>query len=77
MAAQNPAPTRDIDDEVVGRNVEGELPATSSYLFAASFFIGDKCGKANDDFLVCKSKDNNPAACLEQGKVVTECAVNV
>lgn len=54
-----------------------ELGTTSAPLKSASFFIGDKCKEVNDDFMLCKNENNNPAHCLAEGRKVTRCAQDV
>ena len=51
------------------------VEASSSTLIGAARFIGDDCALVNAAFLKCKSADRDPAACLAQGKVATECAM--
>ncbi|TIA87855.1 hypothetical protein E3P99_02904 [Wallemia hederae] len=54
-----------------------ELGATSAPLKSASFFIGDKCREYNDDFMLCKQQNADPAHCLKEGRKVTRCASSV
>lgn len=55
-----------------------ELRVTSAPLMAASFYIGEQCMKQNDDFKLCKrANDNNPSACLKEGRRVTNCVQNM
>lgn len=45
----------------------GEPPvATSAVLYAAARELARVCGRVNADFLACKAKDENPAACLAE-----------
>ncbi|SCV72610.1 BQ2448_4147 [Microbotryum intermedium] len=51
-----------------------ELGVTSAPLKSASFFIGEHCQKYNDDFMLCKAENRDPAHCLKEGRKVTRCA---
>lgn len=45
----------------------GEPPvATSAVLYAAARELARVCGRVNAEFLACKAKDENPAACLAE-----------
>lgn len=50
---------------------------TSAVLMSASRHISKKCGAENRAFLECKKADENPAACLKQGKEVTTCVISL
>lgn len=50
---------------------------TSAVLTSAAKHIAVVCAQENLDFLTCKDNDPNPAACLEQGKKVTNCVANL
>ncbi|KAI9477798.1 MAG: hypothetical protein EXX96DRAFT_226543 [Benjaminiella poitrasii] len=54
-----------------------ELGATSAPLKSASFFIGQYCKEYNDDFMLCKSENNDPKQCLKEGRKVTRCAIDL
>ncbi|OBT95494.1 hypothetical protein VE01_05124 [Pseudogymnoascus verrucosus] len=56
-----------------------EVGASSAPLLSASFFIGARCGKYNDDFMQCKTENNGTAEmdCLKEGRRVTRCAASV
>lgn len=51
-----------------------EVGATSAPLKSASFFIGAHCKSFNEDFMLCKNEDRDPAHCLKEGRRVTRCA---
>nr|ODO04167.1 hypothetical protein L204_00522 [Cryptococcus depauperatus CBS 7855] len=51
-----------------------ELGVTSAPLKSASFFIGQHCKETNEDFMLCKQENNDPAHCLAEGRKVTRCA---
>lgn len=46
-------------------------------LLATSNLIGKECLQANRDFVLCKQRDEEPAACVEQGEKVTACVLKV
>jgi hypothetical protein len=47
-------------------------------LYAASNLIGGACSVETDLFLSCKAEhDDNPVKCVQEGKLVTECGLNV
>ncbi|GFZ43805.1 NADH-ubiquinone oxidoreductase 20.8 kDa subunit [Saitozyma sp. JCM 24511] len=54
-----------------------ELGATSAPLKSASFFIGQHCKDVNEDFMLCKAENRDPAHCLKEGRKVTRCAAEV
>ncbi|KAI0700594.1 NADH dehydrogenase, alpha subcomplex, subunit 8 [Cytidiella melzeri] len=51
-----------------------ELGVTSGPLKSAAFFIGAHCKDYNDDFMLCKAENRDPAHCLKEGRRVTRCA---
>lgn len=51
-----------------------ELGTTSAPLKSAAFFIGAYCKDYNDDFMLCKAENRDPAHCLKEGRRVTRCA---
>ncbi|ORX35772.1 hypothetical protein BD324DRAFT_78680 [Kockovaella imperatae] len=54
-----------------------ELGTTSAPLKSASFFIGQYCKPVNDDFMLCKQENQDPAHCLKEGRKVTRCAAEL
>ncbi|RMJ21152.1 Nadh-ubiquinone oxidoreductase [Aspergillus sp. HF37] len=56
-----------------------EIGATSAPLMSASYFIGDRCGAFNDDYMKCKAEANGKGEleCLKEGRKVTRCAASV
>ncbi|RZC52433.1 hypothetical protein C5167_020866 [Papaver somniferum] len=55
----------------------GEPIATSAVLMASSKHIATFCRAENMAFLNCKKKDQNPEKCLEKGREVTSCVLNM
>ncbi|KAF9782261.1 Ndufa8, NADH-ubiquinone oxidoreductase complex I 19kd subunit [Thelephora terrestris] len=51
-----------------------ELGTTSAPLKSAAFFIGAYCKDYNEDFMLCKAENRDPAHCLKEGRRVTRCA---
>ncbi|KIJ57022.1 hypothetical protein M422DRAFT_150043 [Sphaerobolus stellatus SS14] len=54
-----------------------EIGATSAPLKSASFFIGAHCKDYNEDFMLCKGENRDPAHCLTEGRRVTRCAADL
>ena len=52
-------------------------PPLSSELFAAGRIIGYKCYDANLNYLKCKNRDENPAACLPEGEATHKCVYDL
>jgi NADH dehydrogenase (ubiquinone) 1 alpha subcomplex subunit 8 len=55
----------------------GEPITTSSVLMAASKHIALRCRSENVAFLNCKKKDGNPEKCLDKGRQVTRCVLDL
>ncbi|KAG0496436.1 hypothetical protein HPP92_000964 [Vanilla planifolia] len=58
-------------------NQSGNPIPTSSVLMAASKHIAVKCSAENIAFIKCKKKDPNPEKCLDKGREVTHCVLNL
>ncbi|KAL1914371.1 uncharacterized protein VTP21DRAFT_8951 [Calcarisporiella thermophila] len=54
-----------------------EVGATSAPLKSAAFFIGQYCKDYNEDFMLCKNENADPAHCLKEGRKVTRCAMDL
>ncbi|KAF7332580.1 NADH-ubiquinone oxidoreductase [Mycena kentingensis (nom. inval.)] len=54
-----------------------EIGTTSGPLKSAAFFIGAHCKEVNEDFMLCKNENRDPAHCLKEGRRVTRCATDV
>ncbi|KAK2465930.1 hypothetical protein APHAL10511_001571 [Amanita phalloides] len=54
-----------------------ELGVTSAPLKSAAFFIGAHCKEYNEDFILCKRESREPGHCLEAGRRVTRCAMDI
>jgi len=54
-----------------------ELGVSSAPLKSAAFFIGEHCREVNEDFMLCKSENRDPAHCLKEGRKVTRCAADI
>ncbi|PKA66900.1 NADH dehydrogenase [ubiquinone] 1 alpha subcomplex subunit 8-A [Apostasia shenzhenica] len=50
---------------------------TSAVLMAASKHLAVKCRSENLAFIKCKKKDPNPEKCLDKGREVTHCVLNL
>ncbi|XP_073113391.1 NADH dehydrogenase [ubiquinone] 1 alpha subcomplex subunit 8-B isoform X1 [Elaeis guineensis] len=55
----------------------GEPIPTSAVLMAASRHIAVRCRAENMAFINCKKKDPNPEKCLDKGRAVTRCVLNL
>ncbi|XP_072997917.1 NADH dehydrogenase [ubiquinone] 1 alpha subcomplex subunit 8-B-like [Typha latifolia] len=58
-------------------DASGEPIPTSAVLMAASKHIAVRCRAENVDFINCKKKDPNPEKCLDKGRQVTRCVLNL
>ena len=47
-----------------------------SSLLAASSVIGKDCKEVNGAFILCKSNNSDPEACIEAGSLVINCATS-
>ncbi|PVU97596.1 hypothetical protein BB559_001998 [Furculomyces boomerangus] len=54
-----------------------EVGATSAPLMSVSFFLGSFCKPYNEDFMLCKAENDDPAHCLKEGRKVTRCSIDV
>ncbi|XP_075213756.1 NADH dehydrogenase [ubiquinone] 1 alpha subcomplex subunit 8-like [Lycorma delicatula] len=52
-----------------------EVKLSAVVLRAASLHLGKYCEAYNNEFMLCKSENGDPRACLAEGKVVTECTI--
>lgn len=53
------------------------MSSKSNVLYAAAKEIGAICDAENREFMACKAGDENPAACLDAGAKVQDCALGV
>jgi NADH dehydrogenase (ubiquinone) 1 alpha subcomplex subunit 8 len=66
-----PATLGSVDKSAAGVQ---EVGVSSAPLKSASFFVGEHCQKYNEDFMLCKNENRDPAHCLLEGRRVTRCA---
>ncbi|CAK9818044.1 NADH dehydrogenase [ubiquinone] 1 alpha subcomplex subunit 8 [Anthophora plagiata] len=52
-----------------------EINISYAYIKAASVFLGKKCEWFNNEFMLCRSELRDPRKCLNEGKNVTNCAL--
>ena len=52
-----------------------EVKNTSAVLIGAAHHYGAYCSKENDAFMECRIDSKDPRKCLEEGKIVTRCAL--
>ena len=72
---------RTTDDSPAESTVHSESPRASeklsaSSLLAAAPIIASKCAAANGNFVQCKSKHQDPEACLHAGESVIACTIS-
>jgi len=56
---------------------ENEVNYSGPSLMAVSKLIGKYCDPENDEFILCKARNSHPAMCVEEGKKVTLCTLQV
>ncbi|XP_078040642.1 NADH dehydrogenase [ubiquinone] 1 alpha subcomplex subunit 8 [Augochlora pura] len=61
------------DEELTTQEINVSYP----FLQAASFYIGKKCEWDNNEFMLCKRETKDPRKCIQEGKKVTACALEV
>ncbi|KAH0945509.1 hypothetical protein HN011_004307 [Eciton burchellii] len=54
-----------------------EINVSWPVLQTASVYIGKACEWYNNEFSLCRMEENDPRRCLDEGKAVTACALNV
>ncbi|XP_058799514.1 NADH dehydrogenase [ubiquinone] 1 alpha subcomplex subunit 8 [Phymastichus coffea] len=52
-----------------------EINLTFPVLQAAAFHLGKFCEDKNNEFMLCKTEEDDPRQCLTEGKQVTACAL--
>uniref|UniRef100_A0A8B9XBP2 NADH dehydrogenase [ubiquinone] 1 alpha subcomplex subunit 8 n=1 Tax=Bos mutus grunniens TaxID=30521 RepID=A0A8B9XBP2_BOSMU len=52
-----------------------EVKVSSSVLKAAAHHYGAQCDKPNKEFMLCRWEEKDPRRCLEEGKLVNQCAL--
>jgi len=55
---------------------EESLPV-SAVLMSVAKHVAVRCGKENKEFMDCKGEDRDPEKCLEQGRKVTRCVMDL
>ncbi|KAI8903582.1 hypothetical protein EDD86DRAFT_195635 [Gorgonomyces haynaldii] len=53
-----------------------EIGLTSAPLKSMAFYFAKFCQDYNDDYILCKSKTNDPEQCLLEGRKVTRCGID-
>ncbi|XP_034184975.1 NADH dehydrogenase [ubiquinone] 1 alpha subcomplex subunit 8 [Osmia lignaria lignaria] len=61
------------DEELTVQEINVSWPG----LQAASVYIGKKCEWHNNEFMLCKKELHDPRQCINEGKNVTSCAMEV
>ncbi|XP_012283641.1 NADH dehydrogenase [ubiquinone] 1 alpha subcomplex subunit 8 [Orussus abietinus] len=52
-----------------------EINVSSPVLLAAAFQFGKYCEWQRNEYLLCKKEEDDPTACLNEGKAVTACGL--
>ncbi|XP_005879253.1 NADH dehydrogenase [ubiquinone] 1 alpha subcomplex subunit 8 [Myotis yumanensis] len=52
-----------------------EVKVSSAVLKAAAHHYGAQCDKPNKEFMLCRWEEKDPRRCLEEGKLVNQCAL--
>lgn len=53
-----------------------EINLSGPALRAGAFHLGIDCEFENNEFMLCRNELNDPRKCIQEGKAVTECALN-
>ncbi|KAJ3417211.1 hypothetical protein HDV05_006417 [Chytridiales sp. JEL 0842] len=54
-----------------------EVGLTSAPLESMAFHFAQYCKPYSEDFMLCKNENNDPKACLKEGRRVTRCAIDL
>ena len=54
-----------------------EVQATHSVLMSSAYYIQEYCKDYNNDFMVCKRDNGDPAKCALEGRKVTRCVLDL
>lgn len=52
-----------------------QVKVSSAVLKAAAHHYGAQCDKPNKEFMLCRWEEKDPRRCLEEGKLVNQCAL--
>lgn len=69
--------TKEVDLPAFDSLNVNEINVSTATLMSAAPYLGKSCENINNEFMLCRQETNDPRACLELGKRVTECAMNV
>ncbi|KAB0400962.1 hypothetical protein E2I00_015448, partial [Balaenoptera physalus] len=53
-----------------------QVEVSSSVLKAAAHHYGAQCDKPNKEFMLCRWEEKDPRRCLEESKLVNQCALD-
>lgn len=53
-----------------------QVKVSSSVLKAAAHHYGAQCDKPNKEFMLCRWEEKDPRRCLEESKLVNQCALD-
>ncbi|XP_037876327.1 NADH dehydrogenase [ubiquinone] 1 alpha subcomplex subunit 8 [Bombyx mori] len=54
-----------------------EVNLSTSTLMSAAPYLGKHCESINNEFMLCRQETNDPRSCLELGKRVTACTLQL
>lgn len=69
--------TKEVDLPTFQTLTVEEANVSTATLMAAGPYIGKQCEAVNNEFMLCRQELNDPRACIELGKRVTACGLQV
>lgn len=69
--------TKDVDLPQYAELQANEINCSMATLMSAAPYIGKICENVNSEFMLCRQESNDPRPCVELGKRVTNCAMQV
>lgn len=52
-----------------------EVDLSSSFLQAGAYHVGKFCHEESKEFMLCRDEEKDPRKCIQEGKMVTSCAL--
>lgn len=69
--------TKEVDLPIYQVLTVPEVNLSTSALMTAAPYVGKKCEGVNSEFMLCRQETNDARACVELGRRVTCCAMEV
>lgn len=69
--------TKDVELPQYAELHSREVNVSTATLMTAAPYLGKMCENINSEFMLCRQETNDPRPCVELGKRVTECAIQV